>query len=85
MTTRVRLFWSEINDPNNEHVLWNEICARACEQFGLPGDRFKTHIAHDWMDFIFVSEKDAVMFMLEHGGDVISEEQTTIELVASKF
>jgi hypothetical protein len=65
--------------------VWNEICARACEQFGLPGNRFHTHIDHDWMDFIFISDKDAIMFMLEHGGDVISNEQTTVELVASKF
>lgn len=85
MATRVRLHWNVINNPQNEHVMWNEICARAVEAFGLPGDRFRTDISHDWMDFIFVSEKDAMLFMLEHGGEVISENQTTVELVASKF
>jgi hypothetical protein len=85
MATRVRLYWNKINNPKNEYIQWNEICARACEQFGLPGDRFTTCIDRNWMDFIFTSEKDAVLFMLEHGGNIISEEQTTVELIASKF
>jgi|APCry1669192062_1035393.scaffolds.fasta_scaffold00192_4 hypothetical protein len=83
MTTTVRLYWNEINDPANEHVMWNEILARTFEQFGLPGDRYMTNIDTDWMDWHFVSEKDATMFILEHGGDVIPESQITVEFVGS--
>jgi hypothetical protein len=81
MTTTIRLYWKEINDPANEHVMWNEILARIFEQFGLPGDRYTTNIDKDWMDYHFVSEKDATMFILEHGGDLIPEDQITVEFV----
>jgi hypothetical protein len=83
MHITVRLLWNEINDPANEHVMWNEILARTFEQFGLPGDRYMTNIDTDWMDWHFVSEKDATMFILEHGGDVIPESQITAEFVGS--
>jgi hypothetical protein len=81
MTTTVRLFWNEINNPQDEHVMWNEILARTVEQFGLPGDRYMTNIDTDWMDWHFVNEQDSVVFMLEHGGLVISNQQTTVEFV----
>ena len=81
MTTTVRLFWNEINDPQDEHVFWNEILARTVEQFGLPGDRYMTNIDTDWMDWHFRDEQDVLMFMLEHGGLIISQKQTTVEFV----
>jgi len=83
MPITVRLFWNEINDPANEHVMWNEILARTFEQFGLPGDRYMTNIDQDWMDWHFVSEKDATMFILEHGGSIITQDQITAEFVGS--
>jgi hypothetical protein len=33
------------------------------------------------MDWIFKEEQDAVMFMLEHGGQIVSNKQTTVEFV----
>jgi hypothetical protein len=83
MTTTVRLYWNEINNPVNEHVMWNEILARTVEQFGLPGDRYMTNIDTDWMDWHFKSEKDSVMFMLEHGGEIVPERQITVEFIGS--
>lgn len=43
---------------------WNEKCAWALEQFGLPGDRFITHPTEEFMDFLFHDEKDALFFSL---------------------
>lgn len=38
---------------------WNEACADVIEVFGLPGDRFMSHPAPEYLDFYFKSEKDA--------------------------
>ena len=58
--TRVRVSW-RINDNIPQ---WNETCAWAIEKFGLPGDNFNTHCTEDYMDFVFVDEKDALYFSL---------------------
>jgi hypothetical protein len=64
---------------------WDEICAGAVELFGLPGERFETHVRPEWMDFIFYDGRDATMFMLAHGGHYMSSEQLTIEAVGQYF
>ena len=80
--TTVRIPW----ERNYDHeTLWNGVCARAIEQFGLPGDRFTTHANINYMDFVFKSNKDALMFAIEHNGTFISEEQLAVEVVMSKF
>ena len=61
--TRVRISWQETHDTPT----WNETCAWAVEQFGLPGDRFTTHATEDYMDFYFVDERDAIHFELRCG------------------
>jgi len=62
--TRVRIMWGiEIDDIPK----WNQTCAWAVEQFGLPGDRFETHATEDYMDFYFVDERDAILFELVCG------------------
>jgi len=43
---------------------WDQTCAWALEQFGLPGDKFITHPTSDFMDFMFKNEKDAIHFSL---------------------
>jgi hypothetical protein len=60
---------------------WDEICARAVEMFGLPGERFGCRASTDYMDFIFKSNKDALMFAVEHNGEFISDEELTVEFV----
>jgi hypothetical protein len=56
---RVRINWQSYNQN------WNEICAIAIEYFGLPGDRFSTSVCHDYMDFCFNNETDAIWFSLK--------------------
>ena len=77
MASTVRIAWSREFD--NEYR-WNEVCARAIEMFGLPGDRFTTSANINYMDFTFNSNKDALMFALEHNGRIVPEDELTVEL-----
>lgn len=52
----VRIHWS--TRP------WNDICAVAIEQYGLPGGKYTTHPTTDYMDFYFKDDKDAMWFRL---------------------
>ena len=61
--TRVRIPW----ETNSKYFKWNETCALAVEQFGLPGNRYFTHATEDYMDFYFFDERDAIMFELTCG------------------
>jgi hypothetical protein len=76
MTSTVRIPWERNYD--NEYK-WNEVCTRAIEMFGLPGDRYETHANIHYMDFIFKSNKDALMFAIEHNGVIVPNEQITVE------
>jgi len=60
--TRVRIPWKK-----GDIIDWNETCAWAIEQFGLPGDKFETHATEDYMDFYFKDERDAILFELTCG------------------
>ena len=78
MSSTVRISWNR----NYDHeTLWNEVCARAIEVFGLPGDRFTTHANIHSMDFVFKSNKDALMFAIEHNGVIVPDNDLTVELV----
>lgn len=57
--TKVRIAWQK-----GDVINWNETCAWAVENYGLPGDRFVTHPTEDYMDFIFKDECDAIHFSL---------------------
>jgi hypothetical protein len=59
----VRLYWDN-EKPTHLESEWNEGCARAMEMFGLPGDRFRTAPAKDWIYFYFNNERDALMFVM---------------------
>ena len=61
--TRVRVSWQ----ANHSIPTWNETCAWAVEQFGLPGDRYETHATEEYMDFYFKDERDAILFELARG------------------
>jgi hypothetical protein len=79
MSSTVRIPWSR--DTDNEYR-WNEVCARAIEVYGLPGGRFTTAANVNYMDFIFVSNKDALMFAIEHNGQIVPNENLAVELFA---
>ena len=64
MTYTVRIAWQHNDEPTD----WNETCAWALEQFGLPGDKFTTHPTEDYMDFVFKDERDSILFALRWAG-----------------
>lgn len=43
---------------------WNEICAKAIEMFGLPGDKYSCRFTSEYIEFWFIEEKDAMVFEL---------------------
>jgi len=61
--TKVRIGWI----TNYKYDMWNETCAVAIEKFGLPGDKYETHVTEDYMDFYFKDEHDAIIFELTCG------------------
>ena len=79
MSSTVRIPWERKYD--NEYK-WNEVCARAVEMFGLPGNRFTTHANIHYMDFVFKSNKDALMFAIEHNGEIVLNEQLSTEVLS---
>lgn len=46
---------------------WNEACAWAIEQYGLPDERFTTHPGEEGMNFYFMDQRDAIVFELTWG------------------
>lgn len=82
MASTVRIYWSREYDNKQ---MWNEVCAWAIEYFGLPGDRFETSANVNYMDFNFKSNKDALIMALKWNGQIVPEDQLTLELVSSKF
>lgn len=78
MSSTVRIPWSREHDNVYK---WTEVCVRAVELFGLPGNRYQTHANVDYMDFIFESNKDALMFAIEHNGSIVPDENLTVEIV----
>lgn len=49
------------NPKANTTLIWNDICASIIEQFGLPGDRYKTEVSTDGMKFFFKDQRDCFM------------------------
>lgn len=59
---RVQLKWEK---GKNTTYFWNEACAWAIEQFGLPGENYITHPTEYHMDFLFKNHDDAVLMTLK--------------------
>ena len=78
MASTIRIYWSK--DYDNE-TMWNEVCAWAVEYFGLPGDRFETHANVNYMDFVFKSNKDALIMAIRWGAEIVPDEQLAVEHV----
>lgn len=79
MSSTVRIPWSRGYD--NEYK-WNEVCIRAIQMFGLPGDRYVSHANVNHMDFVFNSNKDALMFAIEHNGTIVPDQDLTVEALS---
>ena len=78
MSSTVRIPWSREFD--NEYK-WNEVCAWAIEYFGLPGDRFQTRANVAYMDFVFQSNKDALVMAIHWNASIVPDDELTVELV----
>ena len=78
MSSTVRIPWT-IKTDNMGY--WNEVCAWAIERFGLPGDRFQTSANIDYMDFIFKSNKDALIMSLMWNAPIVPDDELTVEFV----
>lgn len=46
---------------------WNQVCIWAIEEFGLPGDKYKTELTEDYMIFDFNKKEDAALMLLRWG------------------
>jgi len=61
---RVKIPYTYIYSHGKKNELWNEVCARAIELFGLPGDRYSCKFADKNIEFCFLEQKDAMIFEL---------------------
>ena len=80
MSSTVRIPWSREHDNIYK---WNEVCAWAIEYFGLPGDRFQTHANVNYMDFVFKSNKDALVMALHWNSTIVPDDELTVEYVGN--
>ena len=58
----VELKWEKGKDTD---YFWNEACAWAVENFGLPGENYMTHPTQDCMRFLFKHEEHAMLMTLK--------------------
>lgn len=79
MSSTVRIDW--VREYDNK-AMWNEVCAWALERFGLPGDRFETHANVNYMEFVFKSNKDALLMALQWNARIVPDDNLTVETVA---
>ena len=78
MSITIRVPWDTVKTTGHE---WNELLAWTCETYGLPGEKVSFHPTHDFMDFTFDDEQDALMFQLKTGGIRRYREEYTAEFV----
>jgi hypothetical protein len=76
MSSTVRIDWGREFDNAQ---MWNEVCAWAIERYGLPGDRFQSHANVNYMEFVFKSDKDALMMSLMWNAPIIPDNELTVE------
>jgi len=82
MSSTVRISWSREFDNEQR---WNDVCAWAIEHFGLPGDRFQSHANVNYMDFVFKSNKDALMMALMWNAPIVPNDDLAVEHVGRLF
>ena len=82
MSSTVRIDWKREFDNAQ---MWNDVCAWAIERFGLPGDRFHSHANVNYMEFVFKSDKDALMMSLMWNAPIVADDQLTVEHIGKMF
>ena len=78
MTSTVRIAW-DMNFDNTAR--WNDVSAWAIEYFGLPGDRYHCRANVYHMEFVFKSNKDALMMSLMWNALIVPDNDLTVEYV----
>jgi hypothetical protein len=78
MTVTIRVPWDTKKSTGAE---WNKLLAWTVETYGLPGERVSFHPTHNWMDFTFDNEQDALMFQLKTGGHRRTKQEYTVEFI----
>ena len=63
---KVKLTW-KIGQDTTEW--WNHVCAWVVEEYGLPGNNYKTELTEDYMIFKFEKQEDAAMTALRWGNN----------------
>lgn len=80
MAITIRVDWDTKKSTGEE---WNMLLAWTVETYGLPGEKVSFHPTHDWMDFTFDDENDALMFQLKTGGHRRDPEEYAVDFVGS--
>ena len=80
MSSTVRISWSREFDDRQR---WNDVCAWAIERFGLPGDRFQSHANVNYMDFVFNSNKDALLMALMWNAPIVPNDDLAVEHIGT--
>jgi hypothetical protein len=80
MTSTVRIAW-DMNFDNTAR--WNDVSAWAIKYFGLPGDRYHTRLGKIYMEFIFKSNKDALLMALMWNAPIVPDNDLTVEYVGN--
>lgn len=80
MASTVRIAW---NRKFDNAQMWNDVSAWAIEYFGLPGDRYHCRANVYHMDFIFKSNKDALLMALMWNAPIVTDDELTVEFVGS--
>lgn len=63
---KVKLNWKLGQDTTE---WWNQACAWVIEEYGLPGNKYKTEITEDYMIFDFNEQEHAAMTALRWGNN----------------
>lgn len=63
---KIKLDWKLGQDTDE---WWNHVCAWAIEEFGLPGDTYKTELTEDYMIFNFNKKENAALMALRWGNN----------------
>lgn len=82
MKTTVRIPWSRNAD---NLVKWTDVCCWATEKFGLPGDRYLCHANVNYMEYVFISSKDALLMSLRWNAQIITEQELAVEFVGARL
>ncbi len=63
---KVKITWKLGQDSSE---WWNQVCAWTIEEFGLPGNKYKTVLTENYMIFEFDEQENAALMALRWGNN----------------